>query len=232
MAYLPQALAGALGGFTAWLLAISLDTDIMLPGLRALHPFLIVLVHAFFGSMAAFVGPFLANTKEHEPKKHFLIFCLLCGMAWRPMLDAGQSWVVNGIKTDKVRDLRQDLDAITHAGPATDRGPERTAEVAQRAEALLQATGTLPSQGERQATDIAVRKAMDTLAESTENPTSTAMPVEALRTLHQAAVRTEQSGLARQALVSLEQVAKRGATPELREQAQRTVLQLRRAPQP
>ena len=231
MAYFLQAVAGAVGGFTAWLLAISLDTDIQLPGLRVLHPFLIVLVHIFFGAMAAFIGPFLANTKENEPRR-FLIFCLLCGMAWRPMLDAGQNWVVNSVKTDKVRNLRQDLEVITQPSSFPDRTPEMTAEVAQRAEALLQATETLPSQSERQASNRAVRKAMDSLMKSTENPASTEMPVEALRNLHQTAVRTDQADLARQALVSLDQISKRGATPELREQARLTLLQIRRAPPP
>lgn len=79
-------LVGAAGGLVSWLYSVTIGTP-----MRVAPP-LAVAACVVFGVTATFFGVFLANTAQ-QPLSRALLFGLICGFCWRPVLEAGEAYV-------------------------------------------------------------------------------------------------------------------------------------------
>lgn len=159
-----QVLAGATGGFASWLLALFFNLQ-LIPTQAKIIPSLIPVVFIFFGIISAFIGPFLANTKEDEPLR-FAIFCMLCGMSWKPVLDAGQHYIkgynqVESAITDS-GDLRGDSSALKGTQSAQD-ASRFVDKVSGKTIALIEKNSNLPVATPPKESGEAIRDAITTL---------------------------------------------------------------------
>ncbi len=162
-----QALAGAMGGFASWLLAVLFNLP-LIPnnGGQQIPTWAIPFVFIFFGVMAAFVGAFLSNTKEDDLKR-FAVFSLLCGMAWKPVLDGGQRYVEGFTQTQKLKDasqaLRQSSDDLEKA-KAPEESAKKVSDLGGKTVELLKDTANLAVATPPQESAAAIDGALKTLS--------------------------------------------------------------------
>lgn len=79
-------LVGAAGGLVSWLYSVTIGTPM------TVAPLVAVAACVVFGVTATFFGVFLANTSQ-QPLSRALLFGLICGFCWRPVLEAGAEYV-------------------------------------------------------------------------------------------------------------------------------------------
>lgn len=99
---------GAAGGVVSWLYSMTVGTPLRSSVLIALGASVV------FGATAAFFGAFLANTAP-EPASRALLFALLCGFAWHPVLDAGRAYAARLPEAKVERQAAQGEEALDHA---------------------------------------------------------------------------------------------------------------------
>jgi hypothetical protein len=204
-----QALAGAVGGFASWLLAILFNLP-LIPNNGGQHipDAVIPLVFIFFGVMAAFVGVFLSNTKEDDLKR-FAVFSLLCGMAWKPVLDGGQRYIEGFTQTQKLKDasqaLKQSSDDIGKP-QAPEESAKKVSDLGGKTVELLKDTANLSAATPPKESAAAIDGALTTLG--TEGAKSAPeASVDALTKIGEKAVLMRHSTWLKKTITSLDAVA-------------------------
>jgi hypothetical protein len=111
---LSVAVAGAVGGFTSWLLQ-------WLAGLAPFQkpaslgiPALIVV-----GGVAAVFGVYLIANSDIKELPHTLAFALLCGVFWQPIFDASKLYIQHSVSVrqgSQQQNMTQNLAAVVASG--------------------------------------------------------------------------------------------------------------------
>jgi hypothetical protein len=111
------ALFGAFGGVTAWVWSMTIGTPLNLSGAAA------AAANIFLGGIAGFIGVFAIKLDSTRVLMHTLSIALLCGFAWKPVLEAGRELVITRIQDsqteEKIESARLSIEALQGADEAT-----------------------------------------------------------------------------------------------------------------
>lgn|GEM_PF-7121769 len=140
--WLPAALValfGGLGGLTAWVWSVTVGTPLPLEHTGA------IAANVFLGMVAGFVGTYAIKLSSSRVLMHSLALALLCGFAWKPMLEAGKELVTTRLQesgvSQRLDEARKRIEDLKSATPET--APSLIEELQSTSQELLESKEAL-----------------------------------------------------------------------------------------
>jgi hypothetical protein len=214
-------LSGAFGGFVFWLLAAYAQTTVFV-GFPVSGQ---IGASVVLGAAAAAVGVYILTASDVTQVKT-LVFAMLCGIAWQPVLQAGIATVQsisNKDKANTVSNVTADINQATASNNATQAKTainSATPAVAAALNALTDARNPI----QRAALTDQTSQAITAIGTSSKLSPQTA--VNSLKQVSDEALAARQPALATQAAGSLATISKQASDPVVRASATQALSEL------
>lgn len=197
------ALFGGVGGLTAWVWSITVGTPLRLGSTGA------VAANVFLGVVAGFVGIYAIKLDSTRLLMHSLALALLCGFAWKPMLEAGRELVTTLMQEQKVEeqtdDAQRTMEALRSATPET--APILIEELAAVSQELMRSGDSVRDSKLRAEVDQVVVDSLEALSEASEIAPEAG--ARALGSIGAAALREDRPAISKVAAGSLVRLAEK-----------------------
>ncbi len=192
---------------------------------------LVVLLCLVFGLASAHIGAFLANP-DPSNRQRLAVFALLCGLAWRPVIDAGKQYASIRTGNQEVNTTRQVLENTLKAAPnSVNQGQAELAslasEIGVQAERVLTVTNAATAGEEPKASAAkTVSTAVETLSDQAIKVDAPLESVDALFKVGMASTRVRNNDLRELSYKKLDFLAANAANPQVKERAKELALRL------
>ncbi|HZR29733.1 MAG TPA: hypothetical protein VFA71_13220 [Terriglobales bacterium] len=192
------AIAGAVGGFTSWLLQwLAGLAPFQKPASLGIPALIIV------GGVAAIFGVYLIANSDIKELPHTLAFALLCGVFWQPIFDAAKLYVQHSVTVrqgSEQQSMTQNLAAVVASG---DQNTVKTKldETANATTEVLSSLSTVQDRELKQKLVQQSNEAVDQVSKASDKAPDTT--VESLQKIGEAAVQSGQPELAGRVLSKL-----------------------------
>lgn len=145
---------GAIGGALSWVFAVTIGVPPVLS-----HWWLAVPAAMLLGAGAAYIGVYLLASSDTAQVHRCLAFALLCGVAWKPVWDAGTALVDQSIRRQQYRARAAELETRTHQvmRELTERPPQEASRAIAEASKVAEQLTDVASATEATDPELAAR---------------------------------------------------------------------------
>jgi hypothetical protein len=216
---------GAVGGLIAWILQSSTGGRLLPWAWYGAVPAAMVL-----GAGAAGIGVYVLATTDTEQRGRALFFALLCGVFFKPVWQAGSSFITGAVSQAKAQSQLSTVQSdSTQLSNSVQTAPTQqiqndVARTGDSTAALVQQTARIPDDSVRKALQNDSMQAVDTIAAAA--PKAPAISVETLSKIGIVAKQTDQENLTLHVLNSLSKIESSTTDPAIASKARQAAAEI------